>query len=159
MKTTTKKMMALAAITSAVLLTGCQKDLYDPDYDGNAIISGIPDSFNWSTISSVNLTVNVNDQYNGEYYYTVEVYDNNPLYNTNAKLLTKGVAKKGEAYASTFSIPQNLTTLYIQQTSPTGNREVKMLTITSGSLACDFSSATSVKSLSATTRSITTKAE
>ena len=32
MKTTTKKMMALAAITSAVLLTGCQKDLYDPDY-------------------------------------------------------------------------------------------------------------------------------
>ncbi len=159
MKTTTKKMMALAAITSAILLTGCQKDLYDPNYDGNAIISGIPDSFNWSTISSVNLTVNVNDQYNGEYYYTVEVYDNNPLFNTNAKLLTKGVAKKGEAYASAFSIPQNLTTLYIQQTSPTGNREVKMLTITSGSLTCDFSTAVSVKSSSATTRSIATKAE
>ncbi|SHF40681.1 LruC domain-containing protein [Bacteroides luti] len=151
--------MALAAITSAFLLTGCQKDLYDPNYDGNAIISGIPDSFNWSTISSVNLTVNVNDQYNGEYYYTVEVYDNNPLFNTNAKLLTKGVAKKGEAYASAFSIPQNLTTLYIQQTSPTGNREVKMLTITSGSLTCDFSTAVSVKSSSATTRSIATKAE
>ena len=64
MKTTTKKMMALAAITSAVLLTGCQKDLYDPNYvdSKDAPISGIPSDFNWSTISSVNLTVNVDDQ-------------------------------------------------------------------------------------------------
>lgn len=156
MKTTTKKMMALAAITSAILLTGCQKDLYDPNYvaSKDAPISGIPSDFKWSTISSVNLTVNVDDQYNGKYYYLVEVYDNNPLYSSDAKLLAKGVAKNGQAYTSLVSVPQDVTTLYVCQTNPIGCKEVKAITISAENATCNFGSSASTKSVAVSTRAI-----
>lgn len=148
MKTTTKKKMALVAITSAVLLTGCQKDLYDPNYvdSKDAPISGIPSDFNWSTISSVNLTVNVDDKYNGEYYYVVEVFDSNPVIDSNAKLLTKGVAKKGQAFSTEFSIPQTLKNIAIRQTDPTGLTVTRVASVASN-LTLNFAS-TTTKSLS-----------
>jgi len=162
MKTTTKKMMALAAITSAILLTGCQKDLYDPNYvaSKDAPITGIPSDFNWSTISSVNLTVNVDDKYNGEYYYVVEVFDSNPVIDSNAKLLTKGVAKKGQAFSTEFSIPQTLKSIAIRQTSPTGITITRVVDVTSN-IILDFGTvttkavATKSSYVPVTTRSIT----
>jgi len=140
MKTTTKKMMALAAITSAVLLTGCQKDLYDPDYvaSKNGLLTGVPSDFNWSTISSVNLTVNVDDQFLGQYNYVVEVFDQNPIIDSSAKLLTKGLAKQGQAFITTFTIPQALKTLYIRQTAPDGLKIVRSYDLSGSTLVCDF---------------------
>lgn len=159
MKTTTKKMMALAAITSAILLTGCQKDLYDPDYvaSKNGLLTGVPSDFNWSTISSVNLTVNVDDKYNGEYYYVVEVFDSNPVINSNAKLLTKGVAKKGQAFSTEFSIPQTLKNIAIRQTAPTGLTVTRIADVASN-ITLDFaSSATKSVSTRSSNSTISTK--
>lgn len=159
MKTTTKKVMALAIFSSTLLFSGCQKDLYDPEYAAskNGLIAGVPSDFNWSTISSVNLTVNVDDQYNGEFYYVVEVYDNNPLYSSDAKLLAKGVAKKGVSLQSLVTIPQGLKTLYICQVNPNGNREVGTIDISSATLTYNFGNAVSVKRASINTRSIATR--
>jgi LruC domain-containing protein len=155
MKTTTKKVMALAIFSSTLLFSGCQKDLYDPEYAAskNGLITGVPSDFNWSTISSVNLTVNVDDQYNGEFYYIVEVYNNNPLFSSDSKLLAKGVAKKGQAFTSTVTTPQGLSTLYVCQTNPLGFKEVKAVDVSSVNLACNFGSV-STKSSAVSTRSV-----
>lgn len=151
MKTTFKKVMALTMITSSLFIAGCQKDLYDPEYAASkdAPIKGIPSDFNWSTISSVNLTVNVDDQYNGEYYYIVEVFDSNPVIDSNAKLLTKGVAKKGQTFNTEFSIPQTLKSIAIRQTTPTGISVTRVVDVAS-TVTMDFAATTT----RATTRSV-----
>jgi len=147
MKTTTKKVMALAAITSAILFSGCQKDLYDPDYvaSKNGLLTGVPSDFNWSTISSVNLTVNVDDQFLGQYNYVVEVFDQNPIIDSNAKLLTKGLAKQDQAFITTFTIPQSLKTVYIRQTAPDGLKIVRSYDLSGSTLVCDFRSTSTKK--------------
>lgn len=143
MKTTTKKVMALAIFSSTLLFSGCQKDLYDPEYAAskNGLIAGVPSDFNWSTISSVNLTVNVDDQYNGEFYYIVEVFDQNPVTDGNAKLLGKGVAKKGQVFSSVISVPQTTKSIAIRQTSPTGIAITRIVDVAS-SITLDFGTAT-----------------
>jgi hypothetical protein len=140
-------MMALTIITSAILLAGCTKDLYDPDYvaSKNGLLTGVPSDFNWSTISSVNLTVNVDDQYNGEYYYVIEVFDSNPVIDSNVKLLTKGVAKKGEAFSTDFPIPQTLKSIAIRQTDPTGLAITRVVDVASN-ITLNFAT-TSTKSV------------
>ncbi|WP_321519220.1 LruC domain-containing protein [uncultured Bacteroides sp.] len=148
MKTTFKKIMALFIITSSLFITGCQKDLYDPNYVAtkNGLLTGIPADFNWSTLSSVNLTVNVNDQYNGEFYYIVEVFDSNPVIDSKAKLLTKGVAKKGQSFSSVVSISQTTKSIAIRQTSPTGLTVTRMVDVAS-IVTVDFGT-TATKSIS-----------
>lgn len=141
MKRTLTKAMAFAIISLAMLFSGCQKDLYDPNTsttDTDAPITGVPDDFDWSTVSSVNLTVNVDDQYNGAYYYTVEVYDKNPIISSDAKLLTKGVGKQGSPFVSVVTVPQTLKSLVIRQTNPAGISVVRSIDVDSNSLTCSF---------------------
>lgn len=148
MKTTFKNIMVLSIITSSLLITGCQKDLYDPEYvaSKNGLLTGVSSDFNWSTISSVNLTVNVDDQYNGQYYYVVEAFDSNPIIDSNAKLLTKGVAKKGQSFSSVVSVPQTAKSIAIRQTSPTGLTVTRMVDVASN-VTLDFGT-TATKSIS-----------
>lgn len=153
--------MALAIFSSTLLFSGCQKDLYDPEYAASkkGLIAGVPSDFNWSTLSSVNLTINVDDQYNGVYNYVVGVYNNNPLFSSDAKLLSKGVAKKGTSFSSQIAIPQGTKTLYICQTSPNGNREVATVTVSSENLTYTFGNSVATKSTAVSTRSVTTRAD
>lgn len=158
MKTTTKKVMALAIFSSTLLFSGCQKDLYDPDYvaSKNGLLTGVPSDFNWSTISSVDLTVNVDDQYNGEFYYVVEVFDSNPIIDSNSKLLGKGVAKKGQAFSTVISVPQTTKSLAIRQTSPTGITITRVVDIAS-SVTLDFGTTTKAIATRSNYVSIATK--
>jgi LruC domain-containing protein len=136
----------------------CKEDYYDPYYKAPSPFTGVPDSFDWSTVSSINLTVNVNDEYNGEYYYIVEVFDSNPILNTKATLLSKGVAKKGEAFTSEINFPQALQTIYIRQTGPNGLSVVQERTIDAKNITVNFSgesSSATVKSKAIKTRSTT----
>lgn len=138
------------------ILTCCKEDYYDPYYKVPSPFAGVPDNFNWATISSATLRVNVNDEYNGEYYYTVEVFDENPVLNSGAKLLAKGVARKGDMYISEVNFPQTQGVIYVRQTSPNGLRIVQEHIIDSQEITVDFSgsqAATSVKSKSVATRS------
>ena len=117
---------------------GCKEDYYDPYYKAPSPFTGVPDDFDWSTINSIKLTVNVNDEYNGQYYYVVEVFDDNPVFNPNATLLAKGVAKQTEAYTSEINFPQALQTIYIRQTTPNGLQVVQERTIDATDLSVNF---------------------
>ena len=141
-----------------LIISGCKKDYYDPNYVAPSLFTGVPDDFDWSTISSINLTVNVNDEYNGEYYYIVDVFDSNPILNPNATLLAKGIAKKEEAYTSEINFPQALETIYISQTAPNGLKVIQERTIDAKEITIDFSgksSATALKSKANNARSAT----
>ena len=39
----------------------------------NLLVEGVSSDFNWSTIRPVDLMVDVDDQYAGAYYYSVEI--------------------------------------------------------------------------------------
>lgn len=129
----------------ATILTSCEKDYYDPSTEETKTISDIfgedftiPESFDWNNTQTVNITVKVDDQYNSEYYYVVEVYDSNPLFDTNAILLSKGVAKEGQDFVTTTTIAKALQAVYIKQTDPAKNEIVGYLDINSQSLVYDF---------------------
>lgn len=131
----------LATICLLTLITSiysCKEDYYDPYYKAPSPFTGVPDNFDWSTISSIKLTVNVNDEYNGQYYYVVEVFNDNPVFNSDATLLAKGIAKQGEAYISEINFPQALQTIYIRQTAPNGLQVVQEKTINATDLSVNF---------------------
>ncbi len=138
----------------------CKEDYYDPYYKAPSPFTGVPDNFDWSTITSINLTVNVNDEYNGQYYYIIEVFDDNPILNTNATLLAKGVAKQTESFTSEINFPQALQTIYIRQTSPNGLQIVQERSVDSKNITINFAGKTSASTKSLTksisTRSATT---
>lgn len=141
MKTSTHKMTILVIIILLFTLTGCQKDLFDPNGGSRApIISNVPENFDWSTTSSLNLSVIVDDQYNGQYYYTIEVFDYNPITSKNAILLSKGFAKKGSPFITTFSAAKSVKSLAIRQTDPRGVSIVRVFDVSSSTINCDFSS-------------------
>lgn len=136
---TIQKMTSLVLLCVLILFTGCEKDLYDPNGGTRApIVTDIPSSFDWATTSSLDLNVNVDDQFNGSYYYTVEVYDNNPVISTNSTLLSKGVAKKGEPFSTSFSVPKTVTSLAIRQIDPRGISIVRVFDILGPIVNCDF---------------------
>ncbi len=157
MRISTLKIITIQLLT-ILLLPSCKEDYYDPYFVVPSPFTGVPDSFNWSTISSVNLTVKVNDEYNGAYYYVVEVFDQNPVLTSNTTLLAKGVAKGGEAYVSEVNFPQALETIYIRQTAPDGLKTVLEQTINAQNITIDFSGSASLataKSKRISTRSTT----
>jgi len=67
--------------------------------------------------------VKVDDQYNGNYYYTVELFDAHPLFDENATLLGKGVAKLKNDFSASVVLPIALERIYVQQTDPTGGKQ------------------------------------
>lgn len=159
MKIPYHKIVTILLLHMPVLfLSSCKEDLYDPYYVVPSPFTGVPNNFDWSTVSSINLTVNVNDEYNGEYYYIVEVFNSNPILNTKATLLSKGTAKKGEAFASEVNFPQALQTIYIRQTGPNGLSVVQERAIDAKKITVNFSgesSSATVKSRTVNTRSAT----
>lgn len=80
----------------------------------------LPNDFNQSTatIRQMTLTVEVNDEFNGQYDYQVWVYDVNPFYADDAKPLYGGVANGNKPYVRTMTLPQALETIYIMQIDP-----------------------------------------
>lgn len=105
--------------------------------------NGIPKDFNYLTVRSIDVQVDVNDQFSGQYLYKVEVFDQNPLTtDTVVNLLAAGVANQSRSYATRVVIPQYVTTLFVRQTDPTKKSVVKAINIQQmGATAvakCDF---------------------
>jgi LruC domain-containing protein len=123
--------LSVVLIGGNLLLTGCEVDYYqepEPTEGSGSSLFGddvsVPAGFDWSTTRSVDVNVQVDDQYNGAYYYTVELFDANPLFDENANLLGKGVAKKNSNFTVKVALPTAVETLYVQQTDPTGREKV-----------------------------------
>lgn len=136
----TKKITFLTSfvflLTGIVLIfTGCEQDYYDPSRQqgtGSSLFGdsiNVPQGFNWSTMQTVDLNLEVDDQYNGKYFYTVELYDAHPFFDKNAAMLGKGVAKKGNNFIYSPTIPADLETIFIKQIDPTGREKVTATTI------------------------------
>ena len=135
------KLTSLLVVISSLFLFSCVKDLYDPNASNSNPDSDIPADFDFSTTKTVNLTVNVNDEYNNQYFYKVEVYDQNPFVSdTVVNLLGGGVAKGSQPFVSQIVIPQSLNTIYILQTDPLKRESVKAVDVTTvtASSICDF---------------------
>lgn len=150
-------------VFSASFNSCIKNDLYDADYnnDDNFIVPGVNSSFDWNMFSTLNLNVKVADQYEGKYYYRIDVYDKNPLQSEDASLFAMGVCKKDMDFNIAIVIPSSLSKLFVLQTAPNGNKVVFEKNIESnGSLECVFdfnNEITTTKSL--TKKSVSTLVE
>ncbi|QRX62708.1 LruC domain-containing protein [Dysgonomonadaceae bacterium zrk40] len=146
----TKKITFLTSFvflfTGIVLIfTGCEQDYYDPSRQqgtgaslfGDSIT--VPATFDWATTRNVDMRVKVEDNFNGAYLYTVQIFDANPLFDEEATLLGMGVAKNNSDFSTNVVIPEALTTVYIQQTSPTGGKTIAPVGLIGSSLNYSFS--------------------
>lgn len=142
LKLNTSIAVSFIAITSITMsCVESDKDLYDPNYKlDNPLQLVAPPSFDATTIKTASISIEANDEFVGEYYYLVEVFDKNPLFDESANALTKGVAKKGEPYSNPITYLKGLEGVYVQQTDPRGRKEVMYVPITSSSdvLHCNF---------------------
>lgn len=156
MKTTINKLFfASSMILSMACITACvddNKDLYDPSYQTPNPMEDIsaPAGFDWSSTNSIKFSVEVDDEFDGQYYYTVEILDKNPLeataedpYNT----LAKGVAKKGEAYQTEVVSSKDIKYLYVRQTDPRGRDQIKQVEISESTshVQCSFTATSAIK--------------
>ena len=107
MKTSINKLCIAASIlVTAAGISACvddNKTLYDPEYKTPNPMEEIsaPTGFDWSSTHAIKFNVEVNDEFDGQYYYTVEIVDKNPLEATTEEpynTLAKGVARKGEIF-------------------------------------------------------------
>jgi len=115
----------------------------DETPDKDVAKGDIPADFNYVTIKSFDLQINVNDKYDGKHLYKVEVFDQNPLTSdTVVNLLAAGVANMNKAFVTRVVIPQYVTTLFVRQTDPVNKSVVKAVkvdeTVTTRSLVCNF---------------------
>lgn len=142
----------MAFIGGSLLLPGCEVDYYEPSEGENNQGTGsslfgdgvtVPAGFDWATIKPGKLSVKVDDRYKGQYYYQVEIYDENPIFSREAKLLAKGVAKQGQDWLATVDLPAHLEVIWVRQVSPIGQGVVKAVNITGGNLSVDFTPSTS----------------
>nr|WP_059025452.1 MULTISPECIES: hypothetical protein [Porphyromonadaceae] len=90
----------LSVIFFIAILIGCQKDYFDPEYfEKNYIIQNIPKNFDWSNISTLDVTVLPYDTHNNKYFYTIEIFDENPVFEKEkAILLAKGVGSQNQTF-------------------------------------------------------------
>ncbi len=153
MKTMIKSTMKCVAIALCVLLAACTTDVYEPKPDPvpptpEKPDPSLPNDFNQltATIRQMTLTVEVNDEFNGQYDYQVWVYDVNPFYADDAKPLYGGVANGNKPYVRTMTLPQALETIYIMQIDPRKGKSVKTVLVDPSmkDLACDFKPASAV---------------
>ena len=102
MKTSINKLCIAASIlVTAAGISACvddNKTLYDPEYKTPNPMEEIsaPTGFDWSSTHAIKFNVEVNDEFDGQYYYTVEIVDKNPLEATTEEpyfTLAIGVAR------------------------------------------------------------------
>lgn len=123
---------AIVAVACALTVVGCADDVYDPERGiqtepkenplGEDFAA--PDGFNWSMINSVNLNIEVKDEFSGQYNYLIEVFTANPLSDATATPIAAGVAKGGNNYTASINISNATTRLYIRQTDPKQRKEI-----------------------------------
>lgn len=122
----------IAAITVPLLTACMDNDVYDPSktkpaeptenpFENNI---NVPDGFDWSMANSVNLNVEVKDEFQGQYQYLIEVFNNNPLSAESATPFMAGYANQNANFIAEITIPKTMTRLFIRQTDPKQRKEI-----------------------------------
>lgn len=89
----------------------------------------IPSNFTWSSVKNMDVKVAVDDKFGGQYFYRVELYDNDPMLGTKANLLGAGMAKKGQDFVGKIVVPAMLQYVYIKKISPAKIASVTMVAV------------------------------
>lgn len=133
MNTIQKITKFVAIITIAIIAVSCNNDINS--IDDNALKG--QESLNSKT---VNLTVLVNDTFEGKFLYKIEIFDSNPAEST-AVLLKSGVGSRDLFFTSNVSVSEFHKTIYVRQTDPAKNQLVKTIDVTTltGNIKVDFS--------------------
>ncbi len=136
-----KKQSRIVSILIAVLLsfTACVSDVPEQKNSTSTVSSnGISDDFDWSNSRNTQLTVNVEDQYNGQFYYTIEIYLGNSAIDANAQLISGGKSNKKMPYTANIVIPNAYKDIYILQTDPFQRKRVYSFEVEKGKMNCNL---------------------
>ncbi|MDD6210619.1 MAG: LruC domain-containing protein [Bacteroidales bacterium] len=129
------------ALCSVLILSGCQRDLFDPDKAISPLPGlQVPNQFDWKTTSNISLTVEVADEFNGTSTYRVDVFTADPEKNENALPISSGAAKLNEPFSTNLDLPQTTSRIYIRQMDTRRRVLVKAVDVNSSTLKCDFRS-------------------
>lgn len=137
-------------ILVACTLAACQKDVYDPNYNSN-LGASVPDNFEWSTTKTLTVNVDVNDEYNGKYYYSVRVYDKVPAQGI-LPVAASAKVNKDMPFSQKIVVPATVAKLYIVQVFKKADAsEVisqKEVAMTEGNITCSFKNGSGTRSVS-----------
>mgnify|MGYP001254029550 CR=1 FL=1 len=141
--------ISLSILSIVFIMSSCVRN--DIDLSDNQTIDAVnvPSDFDWSTIKSAQLTVIPADNYNSQYFYLVEVYGENPLINSAAPLLAKGVAKGNDHFVTNLVIPTYTTEVFVKQIDPAKNVILQSVPVSGESMVCNFNQTSEVLSASA----------
>lgn len=88
----------------------------------------LPEAFNWESSKAVDVRIAVDDNYDGRYFYRVELYDGDPK-SASSNLLGAGVAKSGQDYVDKIMVPTAAKYIYVKTTSPVGIAAISMIEV------------------------------
>lgn len=137
MKLSFLKNAIILPCVSVVLLfaiTSCsKKDGLSSPEEGEPTIDipsefSVSPNFNWATSKTIDVNLSVDDQYDGQYFYKLEVFDREP-HLEGATLLAAGMAKKGQNFETKITIPTALSQIFVQKTTPRGEVSYSILEV------------------------------
>lgn len=153
------KVKFMALFLFAALMAACTADVYEPKPDPEpdpVPKPEVPADGSFSISKSKTLTVNVKDEYNGEFYYTVEAFTGNPIIGENAKLISGSGQKTNSKlpYCISLNIPDAMPVIYIRVTDPFKRAAVYAFDVIEGDMICNIGGiGTKTKSISSQLRS------
>jgi hypothetical protein len=132
MKTIQKISTLVAIITIALLAVSCDNGIDE--------MNGLAKGQESQSAKIVNLTVLVNDTFEGKFLYKIEIFDANPA-EGSAVLLKSGVGSRDLFFTSNVSVSEFHKTIYVRQTDPSKNQLIKTIDVTTltGNIRVDFS--------------------
>lgn len=129
-------------LAAFVAFTSCShEETFDAKADAarrNPLQLTTTDDFTWENLQPVGLTVHVADAYAGAYTYGVQVFDHNPITHSDATLLAQGTATGVRPFYASIEMGKGTTTLYVRQTTPTGEQLVRSAEVSGTSATVDF---------------------
>jgi len=108
-----KTLSYLFILSLIIILSGCEKEINYSD------TNKIPSDFDYSLTKDIDITVKVDNTYDNQYYYKVEIFDSIPIKDSEANLISKGIANPEQDYEATVTILKTIPYLYIRKTSHT----------------------------------------
>lgn len=126
-KKTVKQLIYSLFAVLALSATSCDRNPGNENENPDLLI---PSDFDFATTRSANVEVAIVDNFEGQYFSRIEIFDENPFTtDTVVNLLAAGVIKGQEAFNAKIVLPAHLKTLFIRQTDPQKRQVVKMLDI------------------------------
>lgn len=136
---------AYLAMICCLCLTACADSLEEmkkESYEANWIkkFGKVDPNHTWNIATPTTANLSIKEDALTE--YTFKIYDNDPIWGTDAKLLAKAVVKTdGEGYAQTntkFDAPAGLEKVYITRTDSHGRRLLKVSNIENKAMKVEF---------------------